>query len=59
VLALQPSHPTRFLHALRQANPPIIARLEEEAVVFDPRTVQPEEEGALLVVLKNLTASFR
>jgi len=59
VLALQPSHPARFLHALRQANPPIIARLEEEAVVFDPRTVQPEEEGALLVVLKNLTASFR
>lgn len=54
VLALKLPHPTRLLAALRQANPPVIARLEEDTILLDPRTVLPEEEGALLVVLKNL-----
>ena len=44
----------KFLRALRKNNPPIIARTENDKVLLDPRTVFPEQEGALLVGLKNL-----
>lgn len=44
----------KILRALRKNNPPIIARTENEKILFDPRTVLPEQEGALLVGLKNL-----
>lgn len=44
----------RFLRALRINNPPIIARTENDKVLLDPRTVLPEQEGALLVGLKNI-----
>lgn len=54
VLALNVPQPNKFLSRLRAANPPVIARVENEQVVFDPRTVLPEEEGALLVALKNI-----
>ncbi|MBF8266674.1 MAG: L-seryl-tRNA(Sec) selenium transferase [Dehalococcoidia bacterium] len=33
---------------LRQAEPPVIARIEEDRVIIDPRTVLPDEEEALL-----------
>jgi L-seryl-tRNA(Ser) seleniumtransferase len=36
------------MRALREANPPIIARIEEDRVLLDPRTVLPEQEAALL-----------
>lgn len=54
VLALKLPHPNQVMAALRRANPPIIARLEDDAILLDPRTVLPEEEGALLVELKNV-----
>ena len=53
LLALQVPQPNRFLAKLRAQRPPIIARVENDCVVLDPRTVQAEEEGALLVGLKN------
>jgi len=53
LLALEGMQPNRFLARLRASSPPIIARVEAERVVLDPRTVLPEEEGALLVGLKN------
>jgi seryl-tRNA(Sec) selenium transferase len=34
--------------ALRQADPPIIARVQEDAVWLDLRTVRPDQEDALL-----------
>ncbi len=38
-------------------NPPIIARVKDNKVVLDPRTVLAEQEDALLVGLQNaLTA---
>ena len=43
----------KFLKKLREQNPPIIARTADNKVLLDPRTVQPEQEGALLVGLKN------
>jgi L-seryl-tRNA(Ser) seleniumtransferase len=53
LLALNGMQPNRFLARLRTCSPPIIARVEEERVVLDPRTVLPEEESALLVGLQN------
>lgn len=53
VLALTVAQPNKFLGVLRSMNPPIIARVEDNQVLFDPRTVLPEEEGALLVGLMN------
>jgi L-seryl-tRNA(Ser) seleniumtransferase len=53
VLALKLPKPNYFLQRLRQMNPPIIARLEADQVIFDPRTVLPEQEGAFLVSLQN------
>lgn len=47
-LALRVRGPNRFLARLRESNPVIIARLDDDRVVLDPRTVLPEQEGALL-----------
>ncbi|MBL8102103.1 MAG: L-seryl-tRNA(Sec) selenium transferase [Anaerolineales bacterium] len=54
LLSLQVNSTEKFLRALRTNNPPIIARTEADRVLLDPRTVLPEQEGALLVGLKNL-----
>jgi L-seryl-tRNA(Ser) seleniumtransferase len=58
LLAFQVKSPDKFLAALRKEHPPIIARIEEERVVFDPRTVLRQQEGAFLVGLQNVLAGF-
>jgi len=40
--------------ALRQQNPPIIARVQEDLLVLDPRTVLPWQEADLLKGLKSI-----
>jgi len=42
----------KFLAQLRRTYPPIIARLEKDQVVLDPRTVLPEQDAALLAGLQ-------
>jgi len=54
LLSLTVESPDRFLKRLRAQNPPIIARTVNDKVLLDPRTVLPEQEGALLVGLKNV-----
>jgi L-seryl-tRNA(Ser) seleniumtransferase len=54
LLLLSVESPDRFLKRLRMQNPPIIARTANDKVLLDPRTVLPEQEGALLVGLKNV-----
>lgn len=54
LLSLNVRSPDKFLKKLREQHPPIIARTENNKVLLDPRTVLPEQEGALLVGLKNL-----
>ena len=39
---------TGLAAALRAGEPPVVARIEDDAVVLDPRTVLPDEEEALL-----------
>jgi L-seryl-tRNA(Ser) seleniumtransferase len=48
LVALPVAHPDRLAAALRAANPPVVARIEEDRVVLDPRTVLPEQERELL-----------
>jgi L-seryl-tRNA(Ser) seleniumtransferase len=52
LLALHLPSPNRFLGELRQAQPPVIARLQDDQVVLDPRTVLQEEETTFLDVLR-------
>jgi L-seryl-tRNA(Ser) seleniumtransferase len=47
-LSLSPKKPDALLLALRESHPPIIARIENDKVLLDPRTVFPEQEGVLL-----------
>lgn len=54
LLSLEVKSTEKFLRGLRKNNPPIIARTENDKVLLDPRTVLPEQEGALLVGLNNL-----
>ena len=53
LLAIEVPQPNKFLTKLRTMSPPVIARIEEDRVVLDPRTVMAEQEGALLVAVKN------
>jgi L-seryl-tRNA(Ser) seleniumtransferase len=52
ILAIQISSPDRVLARLRQSSPPVIARLQDDKIVLDPRTVFPEQETLLLAVLQ-------
>ncbi len=48
VLELTVRNPDLFLSKLRSVSTPVIARIENEKVVLDPRTVFPEQEEELL-----------
>lgn len=56
VLAVRPRHGSvdGAAAALRQAPTPVIARIEKDCLLFDPRTVAAEEEPALLDALAAL-----
>lgn len=55
LLALSVEKPDDLLRALRAARPPIIARIENDLVLFDPRTVFKEQEA---VLLRNVLATL-
>jgi L-seryl-tRNA(Ser) seleniumtransferase len=52
LLALESRHPNALADQLREAVLPIIARVENDRVVIDPRTVLPGQEQPLLNSLK-------
>ena len=54
LLALEVPAPDAFAARLREAEKPIIARIAEGRVLFDPRTVLPGQEDALLGTLQSL-----
>ena len=53
VLSLNVKSPDKFLRKLRDGNPPLIARVEDDKILFDPRTVLDDE-----LLLKKLRASL-
>ncbi len=54
VLALNVRSADTFLKKLREANPPVIARTENDRVLLDPRTVHEEQDGTLISILRSL-----
>ncbi|QRN84175.1 L-seryl-tRNA(Sec) selenium transferase [Chloroflexota bacterium] len=58
-LTLTPAKPDVFLRALRDVQPPIIARIENDQVLFDPRTVLVEQEKTFLQNLKQIWDNTR
>jgi L-seryl-tRNA(Ser) seleniumtransferase len=57
-VALSVSHPDQLAAALRAADPPVIARIEEDRLLLDPRTVLPEEERELLTAVVEAQETF-
>jgi len=53
LLSLSVRQPNRFLDRLRDGDLPLIARVEADRVVLDPRTVLEEQEDALIAALGN------
>ncbi len=53
VLALTVRSPNRVLDNLRTCLPPVVARLEANQVLFDPRTVLPEQDNDLLAAIRS------
>jgi L-seryl-tRNA(Ser) seleniumtransferase len=54
IFALTADNPNRLLRKLRQSDPPVIARVQDDQVLLDPRTVLPEQDEALVRVLEAL-----
>lgn len=48
VVVLDVPSPDRFAARLRGNDPPIVARIEEQRVLIDPRTILPQDEELLL-----------
>jgi len=48
LVVLECESPDRVAAALRAGDPPVIARIEDDRIVLDPRTVSREEEHALI-----------
>jgi len=54
LLALSVRSPNQFLAGLRRSTPPVIARVEADRVLLDPRTVLPFQDEKLLTILSGL-----
>jgi L-seryl-tRNA(Ser) seleniumtransferase len=52
-LSLSIPSPNRFIKKLLRCSPPLIARLEEDRVILDPRTVLPEQEIDMINAVRN------
>jgi L-seryl-tRNA(Ser) seleniumtransferase len=57
VFALSVHSPNSILDRLRTYQPPIIARLEADKVIFDPRTIMPEQENVLLSSIRSILSN--
>ena len=44
----------RLAERLRMGDPAVVARVEHDAVLLDPRTVDPDEDEALIAALKSI-----
>jgi L-seryl-tRNA(Ser) seleniumtransferase len=52
VLSLEVKKPNKFLSKLHALPQPTIARIEDDRVVLDPRTVFPEQDQQVIANLK-------
>jgi L-seryl-tRNA(Ser) seleniumtransferase len=56
VLGLKLEKPDQLASRLRENDPPIIARIEADLLILDPRTILPGQDKELLKALRNLTS---
>lgn len=56
LLVFEVENAERMVHLLRTADPPVIARIHDEKVVLDPRTVLPGEDAAVTDALRRAIA---
>jgi L-seryl-tRNA(Ser) seleniumtransferase len=56
LVALPGSEPAVGLRALRARALPIIARIEDDVVVLDPRTVDPSDDDAVVAAARDLSS---
>jgi L-seryl-tRNA(Ser) seleniumtransferase len=59
VLALSLKSPSKFLKKLREQYPPVIARTENDKILFDPRTILVEQDPILLSILHSLLLELK
>jgi L-seryl-tRNA(Ser) seleniumtransferase len=57
VMALTIKSADKFLDEIHHGKPPVVARIENDRILFDPRTVLPEQDGILLTILANTLQS--
>ena len=53
LLAFRVKHPDATVHRLREGDPPIVARIEDDLIVIDPRTILVHQEEGLLTQLSH------
>lgn len=51
-LSLETDHPNQMLDTLREGSPVVIGRVENDRVLFDPRTVGPEFDAEIIDVIQ-------
>jgi L-seryl-tRNA(Ser) seleniumtransferase len=58
VLALDVDHPNHLLEVLRKGTPGVIGRVEDDQVLFDPRTVFPESDEELISTIQKAWSEY-
>ena len=59
LVTLESENPDRMAAAMRAGVTPVVARIKDDRLVMDPRTVLPEEENALLSVVSEVAGLAR
>ena len=54
LFTISSSNPNRLINRLRRSSPPIIARVQDDRLALDPRSVLPEQDPLLLAALQNI-----
>jgi len=54
LLAIPHPTPDEMAAALRRQNPPVVCRIQQDQLLFDPRTILPPQESAFLSALQTV-----
>ena len=57
-LALEAEHPNEMLDLLRQGSPPVIGRVENDLILFDLRTVDPDFDKNLIDAINQTRSEY-
>ncbi len=56
-IAVSASNPDRVADRLRRSSPAVVARIDNGRLLFDLRTIAPEEDAALIAIIREVLAS--